>query len=150
MLLKSTGSLRRKRAENSPVCRTGKRGKRLHECATCTSYGNKHGIKKEEGKKKKDFLTLFPHTPHELHRVVSCPRYCSVSTRTTASPRRWAFTYYIHRNIVAAGFLHGTRLDFGLTCKFVRRSWSHRKKPPQKTLSPSQNSLTKETKKTCV
>lgn len=44
MLLKSTGSLRRKRAENSPVCRKGNGGKELHEWRTCRSYAEQTKI----------------------------------------------------------------------------------------------------------
>lgn len=45
MLLKSTGSLRRKRAENSPVWRTGNRGKGIHERTTHRSCGSRDGVK---------------------------------------------------------------------------------------------------------
>lgn len=41
MLLKSTGSLRRKRAENSPVCRTGNRGEGIQG----RSCGSRDGVK---------------------------------------------------------------------------------------------------------
>lgn len=45
MLLKSTGSLRRKRAENSPVWRTGNRGKGIHERTTHRSCGSRDSVK---------------------------------------------------------------------------------------------------------
>lgn len=45
MLLKSTGSLRRKRAENSPVCRTGNRGKGIHGRTTHRPHGSRDGVK---------------------------------------------------------------------------------------------------------